>query len=693
MHVQYKEAGGSSASATVSFDTSPTPGNLLVIVSSFKDTPVSLSATDLHERIRHTNMGTTWSIYTKIADGTETSWTWTYEDGLVHNWAVQAFEFADFSEEVTSRDDYNSGSLLIFSQTLSYAGLDGNELLFAAGALDGESIDLNWNLNKAGSTGLSTLGGSGGASTKMQLSSAYVELSDNVGQQAILSGTNSRRCRSGILAFRRKTAKRWLPSRFSGLQAWWRPATAGVADGTPIPRLPDSSAPLSGKTKLTSWTLQQATTTKQPVYKSNAVNGKPVIRFDGIDDALEGAGALTQPVTYIIVSQARSSSVSYYWFDWTGYRHYFYKDLNWTDFQAGTNGGSVKFRGIANSTDAAPWATYEICYNDAASEVYKNSGVATQGNLGNIVTSGTFRLGSRQNGGECFPGDIAELIIVDHTLSTNERALLATYLQDQYGITQAGYNGASISLTDIKNISIWSNPDLAATTIDLKAPPQTQPGDLLLAQICFRASGIDQTITSPVGWNAIPETIFSGSTGSVMVGAYYRIAQAGDESATWTWISSAGTSRAGGIARITGADATSPIEAASGSFSGGAVTTHVAPTVTALGTNRLLLELHSVGFSTALTTDARTITQWNWPASRGNSIALSSQVVPPGATGIRAGTTTTTATSYSSLVLIKPQNFATSPTIMRVNALGNPLPVKKYIKTASGIIEGTVHRN
>src|SRR5262245_95497 len=69
------------------------------------------------------------------------------------------------------------------------------------------------------------------------------------------------------------------PEQLSGLKLWLKAdAITGPNDGDPVTTWPDSSGNGNDAT--------QATAAKKPTYKAGIQNGRPVIRFDGVDDIL-----------------------------------------------------------------------------------------------------------------------------------------------------------------------------------------------------------------------------------------------------------------------------------------------------------------------------------------------------------------------------------------------------------------------
>ncbi len=79
-----------------------------------------------------------------------------------------------------------------------------------------------------------------------------------------------------VQAHRRTTG--FNPASIPGLRVWLKADALAQADNTPVALWPDLSG--SGND------VAQATGMKQPTFKAAQLNGRPVLRFDGIDDTL-----------------------------------------------------------------------------------------------------------------------------------------------------------------------------------------------------------------------------------------------------------------------------------------------------------------------------------------------------------------------------------------------------------------------
>lgn len=80
----------------------------------------------------------------------------------------------------------------------------------------------------------------------------------------------------------------FTPDKISGLQLWLDASNIVQSDGTAVTSWVDRSTNTNA--------VSMSTTASQPIVKNNILNGKPVIRFDGVDDYLD----LTYPFDYKI---------------------------------------------------------------------------------------------------------------------------------------------------------------------------------------------------------------------------------------------------------------------------------------------------------------------------------------------------------------------------------------------------------
>jgi len=220
---------------------------------------------------------------------------------------------------------------------------------------------------------------------------------------------------------------------------------------------------------VSSWTSQggnstvasQALGTSQPLFVANAVNGKPVVRFDGIDDSLAFSGlnvnGLTGMTLFLVsatsngtqnptagnTSSATRSAV--FWNEVSpGWGTVFvspYQAAVRYRFGTGTNQSGAlpdytrpaSIGGNFSVTSVTHNSTAETLHINGAS-VYSQTGKTAA--IGNCDTTGYVGRGYgtslSANATTCYSGDIAEVIVYDRALSDTERQAVEGYLNIKY---------------------------------------------------------------------------------------------------------------------------------------------------------------------------------------------------------------------------------------------------------------------
>ncbi len=204
------------------------------------------------------------------------------------------------------------------------------------------------------------------------------------------------------------------PSSISGLSLWLKAdSIVGLNDGDAVGSWTDQSSYVNSAIQLTA--------NLKPLYKTNILNGKPVVRFDGINDEMTISQGITHGTTFIVGK--RSSTGSPF---------------------AEIGGGSVgNRRGFIGAAYPA-YASYDEYYVNGTSVPNGGSGalntqlIFTGRSPTTPINSTTFRLGYGSPSYSYLNGDIAEMIIFDTSLSLTNRQLIESYLQNKYGIS-SGY--------------------------------------------------------------------------------------------------------------------------------------------------------------------------------------------------------------------------------------------------------------
>jgi hypothetical protein len=221
----------------------------------------------------------------------------------------------------------------------------------------------------------------------------------------------------------------------------WLKADAGVTlNGTTVSTWDDQSGRNNHVT--------QGTPGHQPIYLAGALNDRPVLRFDGIDDLLAGASMTAfdfgeEDLSWFMVARPNDSSV----------RKTVFGTLNAQDYNSRSRGIAGGFdaneypyawyrnMGITQDTSAdGLWVIIGTRRVDGYASLYRNSVEVVDATLaeGN-VDSDALCVGCAgiTANNRFFSGDIAEIIIFDTAVSTAERILIENYLSAKYGIPLA----------------------------------------------------------------------------------------------------------------------------------------------------------------------------------------------------------------------------------------------------------------
>lgn len=221
-----------------------------------------------------------------------------------------------------------------------------------------------------------------------------------------------------------------LPDSMSGLLMWLRADSLSLEDGA----------------KVTSWTdastnARHAELTQgSPTFETNELNGKPVVRFSS-----NGESSFTFP--------SMNNIRTVFWVvkeDTTG-QHFLLGDDNTFHFHRGSTGtvwdsnhthvnirtGTTKINGESINGTSTPLGAG-----------WKLISVVTEGN---VESSRLSR--DRTIGGRSWDGDVAEVIVYNRALTSQEEHLIGAYLAQKYALASR-YTGMKPTYTS--NGSAWS---------------------------------------------------------------------------------------------------------------------------------------------------------------------------------------------------------------------------------------------
>jgi probable HAF family extracellular repeat protein len=192
----------------------------------------------------------------------------------------------------------------------------------------------------------------------------------------------------------------------------------------------------------------QNTANNQPLWVANAINGRPVVRFDGVNDsfALPNflAGTVTQAEVYVVVkatADVPATTRSLWRLGASGSGSVTYPST------AGTIGEDFGSTGLKSIGDPAqPLDQYHL-YNVSARVgewVARFNGVV-QHSTTNNPTVNFWNPPTLGAASFFFSGDVAEMIIYNRPLAVQERDTISGYLQHRYGFRPPAPNNLTAS--------------------------------------------------------------------------------------------------------------------------------------------------------------------------------------------------------------------------------------------------------
>lgn len=219
------------------------------------------------------------------------------------------------------------------------------------------------------------------------------------------------------------------PSNLAGLKLWLK-AHAGVTlNGSTVSNWADQSA--------TGNHAVQSTSTDQPLLVLNALNGMPVIRFDGVNDFFNFTSNLNiaaPGVSIFFVVKKSASDKNLILFGNSiglGYdtiNHYFANNHFDFLFNYDSNGLVIS---IPTGMALTSYAQVAVMYNLINLKIFINK--VDKGNA-NFTAPTTFNKIGKRGDGLIGSFDVAEIIQYDTVLSDANRTKVENYLSNKYAI-------------------------------------------------------------------------------------------------------------------------------------------------------------------------------------------------------------------------------------------------------------------
>ncbi len=226
------------------------------------------------------------------------------------------------------------------------------------------------------------------------------------------------------------------PDAVANLTCWLDADAEAFSDNDPVGTWTDQSGGLRHFT---------AAGAVRPTYKTGIVNGKAVIRFDGVDDDLDSDKGLEQFTTVsagtvfavfnVTTIDAGSDNGTNphlndpVWADVSGFQGMFFR-LTGPTLQNLHYDGNNDITTHAISTGTWYYATQRHDSGNLISTV--NGGDEQTTASGNRTGGGKVHAGKGQT--DFFAGDIAEIIWYNAAVSAGDRAGIEVYLADKYAL-------------------------------------------------------------------------------------------------------------------------------------------------------------------------------------------------------------------------------------------------------------------
>jgi hypothetical protein len=219
------------------------------------------------------------------------------------------------------------------------------------------------------------------------------------------------------------------PTDISGLKLWLKADTLVLNDNDPVGTWADQSGNANNVT--------QATAANKPLYKTAIINGKPVVRFDGINDSLANATpSLTIASSVFVVGAlgvAAGSQTAYAPFAITGAGTGSRLCCRLT----GTNWGTYVGSDLSSGEDLVNGAFNILVITTSSTPVtflYRNGTQKATTGSQSVGSGNNTEIGSEVANSRWINGDITEVVMYDTILSGTNRDSVTNYLNGRYAI-------------------------------------------------------------------------------------------------------------------------------------------------------------------------------------------------------------------------------------------------------------------
>src|SRR5258708_7102068 len=233
------------------------------------------------------------------------------------------------------------------------------------------------------------------------------------------------------------------PDQISGLKLWLDASSGVTKDGT-TPAVDGDTAQQWNDKSSGGFNATQVASANRPTYKTNIMNGWPVLRFNGSHNMATSSfldSSFYTSVTFFIVTskvntslEVTTSNQGTTWYtagqDSTFAARMF--GINLTN-----NYGAPKITQQSFDASITNPQLQTFRYDGASAMLRFNSAARVAATIGNLGLSGALTIGSLSTGAFKYHGDIAEIIMYNTVLNDTQMGQIESYLMSKYNIAAA----------------------------------------------------------------------------------------------------------------------------------------------------------------------------------------------------------------------------------------------------------------
>lgn len=224
----------------------------------------------------------------------------------------------------------------------------------------------------------------------------------------------------------------------ANLKFWLKADSLGLSDGAQITTWTDSAASPHSPT--------QATSNNRPTYRTNVLNGQPVVRFDGSNDELvtssfTGSDVFTSDtVTIVAVIKQDSTASINGLLSWAAPNttniinvHPTFSNTLYFDYGNRSSGGRTNIAQPSDWDDT--WHVLRLDRRGTVVKYYIDGELFYTSSMSDdldVTVSAPLQIGRAES--SYFKGDVAEIIIYDSYLNTTDAGALDNYIYDKYAL-------------------------------------------------------------------------------------------------------------------------------------------------------------------------------------------------------------------------------------------------------------------